>query len=223
MYSWAAKRAGKIALLVSRAESNDLVAHLIGVLHSEMTQASQSLNGDQRARLNFELPDRVEDRDPGTQDGRVFHRIDILGDLHHSFRAEQHVLGVPTIPRHAVHSAVLTRYELASLALLADGIVPSVPWAADSFADFPPLLALWDCHYFADYFVARNNWEAVSERSILDVYFGVADTCCEDFDEDFTGRRHLEFDVLEDEGRIGLFENRSFVGLGEGGCHDGYE
>lgn len=57
----------EVLLLGAGAESNDLVAHLVGVLHGEMAEAAESLDGDDFPGDDLELADGIEDGDPGAE------------------------------------------------------------------------------------------------------------------------------------------------------------
>lgn len=97
--------------------------------------------------------------------------------------------------------------------MLVDAIMATVPRASDSVANFPSLLTVRNSGNVTNDFVAGDNWEAISKRSILDARIGVADAAGNGLNEDFAGRWVLEFDIFEDEGRAFLFEDGGFVGL----------
>lgn len=86
-------------------------------------------------------------------------RVDIGWDLHHRFCSEDHVFCVATISSDTVHGSIIAHLELSTLALLADSIMSTVPWSADSILNLPSFLALTDSDNITNYFVARDDWK----------------------------------------------------------------
>lgn len=107
---------GKIGLVVARGQHGDLVAHLVGVLNSQMTQATESLHGDQVTLLDTHLADAVEDGHTGAQQRRDVGRAHLLGDADDGLGAQDDVLGIAAIPAEAIDLAILASLEETALA-----------------------------------------------------------------------------------------------------------
>lgn len=208
---------GEVPLAVAGRKGHDLVAHLVRVLHRQVSQAAQALHGHDVAGWDLQLADGIEDRDASTQNGRVLSRVDLFRHPDDGLGPQQHVLGKPAVLGNAVDGAVLAHLELPSVTLLAGAVVSAVPRAPDAVSDLPALLAVADCDDVADDFVPWDDREGVSKGTGLHTVLGAADTTGEDFDENLANRRGLEVTFFDGEGRVDLLEDGGFVGLGEGG------
>lgn len=188
---------GKLGLVVAGGEDGDLVAHLVGVLDSEMAQTAEALDGDEGTLLDAHLADAVEDGDTGAEERRGAGGLHLLGDADDGLGTQQGVLGVAAVLAVAVDLLVLAHLELTALALAAGAVVAAVPGAADALAGAKGLDAVADGHNVADNLVARGAGEDVAHLTGGNGNVGEADTAGEDLDEDLAGGGLLHLDVLE--------------------------
>jgi hypothetical protein len=75
-----------------------------------------------------------------------------------------------TIPRNTIDLPVVADLEKAAVARLANTVVPTVPWSTNLIADFPFLLAVANCNYAANDFMAGNARKgcAVAKCALLE-------------------------------------------------------
>jgi hypothetical protein len=75
-----------------------------------------------------------------------------------------------TIPRNTIDLPVVADLEKAAVARLANTVVPTVPWSTNLISDFPFLLAVANCNYAANDFMAGNarKGSAVAKGALLE-------------------------------------------------------
>jgi hypothetical protein len=67
-----------------------------------------------------------------------------------------------------------------------------------------------------DEFVAQYDGKGIAEKALLSQRVGTAHTTCEHLDENLTGSRLLELELLDLKGSVCAGKDGRFVGLGEG-------
>jgi hypothetical protein len=160
----------------------------VGVLHAEVTQAADALDRDQVTRAGAGVPEGVERRDAGTEQGRGRDRVEVGRDGGQRFGRENGVLGVPPVEGDAGYLAVLAALEVAAPAGLAREAVTAVPAGAGAVALAPGGDALADGVDAAGDLVARDPGVAdAGVGALLDVVVAVADAAGVDRDTDLPG------------------------------------
>lgn len=97
----------------------------------------------------------------------------------------------------------------------ARGLTP-VPWPSDSVSLLDASHTLADSNNVSNDLMSRNNWPAVGEAAGLYDCICMADTTCQNLDEDLSRAWALEGQLLNLEWRILLFYHDRLEGLGEG-------
>ena len=197
-----AQLAGEVGLVVARGQHGDLVAHLVGVLHGQVAQAAQALDGDDAALLDVQLADAVEDGHAGAQQRRDLGGVHVGGQRHDGLGAQQGVLGVAAVPSHAVDGAVVAHLELGALALAAALIVAAVPGPADALANGELRDVLAQLDDVADDLVARHAREYVAHVAARHAHVREAHAAGLDLDEHLVALGVLELHVLQLEAAV---------------------
>lgn len=206
---------GKISLVVPRRENGNLVAHLMGILHTKMAQASKSLNSDQGALLDVHFSNTIKHGDTGTQQRSNLCRVRVLGDANNSLLAEEDIFGKAAILGVTVDKLIVAHLELATLALSTLAIVAAVPGTADALPFGNMAHARAELDDIAHNLVPWRPGEHVSHVAPGHGNVGKAHAAREDFDENLAGPGVLELYILQLEGAVGLCDDDGLESLGK--------
>ena len=113
---------GEILLCIGTADGGHPIAHLTGVLQSQMTQPAQALYSDERARDDFLFPQAVEDCDTSAEQWRYFRRVDVLRNADDSFGTESSILAVQAIS-HDLAELAYTSTRVSGCTYAVDGLI----------------------------------------------------------------------------------------------------
>src|SRR6516162_9106873 len=97
----------------------DLESHVPGILHSQMTKATNTEHSNKITGLRRCVSQGAERRQPCAQQRRRIDRQQVVRDRHESARFCEHRLGIATVMMNAAIFLVLAVHEIAIAAELA--------------------------------------------------------------------------------------------------------
>jgi hypothetical protein len=107
MYSWAPSFTGEFLLLFPTSDGNSSKSHAPGELDSEMPQTADALYGDEIARAQVGVPERVIGCDPRTEQRRCVCRRNSVRNRGESSRFNDYDFGISAIGRDTRNDQVL--------------------------------------------------------------------------------------------------------------------
>ena len=169
-------------------------------LNSQVPEPSDALDGHQLARQRAAVPQRIERRDPRTQQRRGFRRIERFGHGRDGLHGSDHVVAIATVEADSRNPEVRAVREITPPARQAGSILPAVPAHADALAPLPLPHA---CAHFVDHAGHLVSWHArvddARPTALLREYIAVTDSARLHANPDFARPRlrNVPLDNLE--------------------------
>ncbi len=127
---------GERAFVGSAGDSDGAVAAFCGVLHAEMTEASDAEDGDEVAGARSAVAEAVVGGDAGAHEWGGVHVGEIVWDEREGVGGGDDVVGIAAVEADAGDLAILAENEIAAAAGRTVVAVASVPTEADALAYF---------------------------------------------------------------------------------------
>ncbi len=188
------------AIFSSASDCRDLIAELVGELHSQVTESANALHRDQIAGESAAVPQRVVGGDSSAEQWSRFGILQAIGHRSQCFNRRDHVLLISAVIADAGDHHILTIGKVAAPALDTGIVLTAMPADSDTLPFLPRRNTRTQFIDDADYLMSGNAWILNSRPS---AFFGehvtVANTTSLDFDPHltWTGFRNFALDDAE--------------------------
>src|SRR5262245_21434777 len=177
-------------LVRSPGDSHHLETHGAGVLHTQMSESAESLDGDKISRPRRRIAQGVEGGHTGAQKRSRFGEVQALGNGREGdFRRNDELL-IASVERDRGDSRIAAVDESSRQASVAGPIVTAVPSEADSVADAEALCPLpQGIHHSGDFMTGNLGKLETRPQAIRNQLIAVANPTGADLDADLAASR----------------------------------
>src|SRR6266403_2481323 len=163
------------SLVLPAAESHGLEAHSTRILHTEMPQSADALDGDDITVTRARIAQCIVNRHTRAHEGTRLFRWQVVRNRRQRFRRGDHVFGITAIKVDTGDFTIAAHRKLAAAALFTDKIMPAVPADPDALPFFPIRDTAAKCINVSRNFVARHaRILQAGPETLLDQYVAVA-------------------------------------------------